>query len=137
MLKAWHAHMGECDGARITSQDLRDHLAWFRNEYTPRRFNGSKTPLLANSICNIWVILSVFFAWASPESNFADPMGDVMAPKFEDARVEPFSKEQIELLMKAAELWCNTIPGPPKSTLNKRIGARTQRTLGICKFMNA
>lgn len=102
ILNLWLKHAGDRDVAHFTSQDLRNHLAWFRSGYTPHRFNGNTAPLSAKSLRNIWVILSAFFAWASGEFNFPNPMKGIPAPKFEEAPVEPFSKEEIERLLKEA-----------------------------------
>jgi len=91
------------DVSEVQAQDLRDYLAWMRSEYKPRRFSGSEQPLSPKTIRNIWVGLSAFFRWASTELNIPNPMKGVPAPRFEEAPVEPFTREEIEALLKACE----------------------------------
>jgi integrase len=47
--------------------------------------------------------VSAFFTWASTEFQFDNPMPGVPAPKFEDAPMKPFTRNEIEKLLKAAE----------------------------------
>ncbi len=78
-------------------------MAWLRSEYQPRRITGNTQPLAAKTLRNYWVSLSAFFTWASTEFQFDNPMKGVPAPKFADVPVEPFRREEIEKLLKAAE----------------------------------
>ena len=75
-----------------------------RNEYTPRRINGNNDQKLSSkTIRNIWISLSAFFTWASQEFDFTSPMKGVPAPKFTQAQVDVYTKEEIEALLKACE----------------------------------
>ena len=38
-LKVWLAHAGDVPVTKITTAQLRDHFAWLRTEYKPRRFS--------------------------------------------------------------------------------------------------
>lgn len=105
-LGVWREHAGDVDVNAVTSQDVRAFLAWLRQEYQPHRITGHTQPLSAKTIRNYWVSLSAFFTWASTEFHFDNPMTGVPAPKFADAPVEPFTREEIEQLLKAAE-FCN------------------------------
>jgi len=102
-LKQWLDHAGDVDVSTVQPNDLRDHLAWMRTEYKPRRFSGSEQPLAPKTVRNIWVSLAAFYHWASVELNIPNPMKAVPAPKFEEAPVEPFTREEIEALLKACE----------------------------------
>lgn len=103
-LGLWLEIQGDCDLSQVTTQELREYLNHMRNEYTPRRINGNNEQKLSSkTLRNIWISLSAFFTWASQEFNFSSPMKGVPAPKFTQAPVETFTKEEIEALLKACE----------------------------------
>jgi len=102
-LKNFLAHVGDLEVSHLKSADIRGYLAWLRTDYQPTRFTGSTAPLTPKTIRNFWVSLSAFFSWVSRELEFPNPMKNVPGPRFEDAPVEPFSKEDIEALLKACD----------------------------------
>ncbi len=102
-LKVWGERIGERAIHKITSEDLRDHLAWLRTEYEPRRLSGRNGPLSPKTLRNAFITLCAFFTWASKESEISNPMKAVPAPKFEEPPIEPFNKEQLEALLKVTE----------------------------------
>ena len=102
-LKLWQEYIGDIHISQVTTQDLRAFLAWLRTDYKPHRLCGGDDPLSPKTVRNFWVTLSAFFSWACDEFDIPNPMKGVPAPRFEDAPVEPFSKEQVEALLKAAE----------------------------------
>jgi len=102
-LNTWLSQVGDVDIGSITTQDLRSYLAWLRTDYKPRRVSGSDHPLAAKTLRNRWVTLAAFFTWASTEIGIPNPMKAIPAPRFEEAPVEPFTKEEIEALLKACE----------------------------------
>src|SRR3989304_1615815 len=102
-LNTWLSQVGDVDIGSITTQDLRSYLAWLRTDYKPRRVSGSDHPLAAKTLRNRWVTLAAFFTWASTEIGIANPMKAIPAPRFEEAPVEPFTREEIEALLKACE----------------------------------
>jgi len=104
-LKLCVTHIGDVDVNDVTTQDLRDHLAWLRTEYKPHRLTGGDQPLSPKTIRNVWVALSTFFRWASTELDMPNPMKAVPAPRFEEAPVEPFTKEDIEALKVCEFCW--------------------------------
>jgi integrase len=71
------------------------------------------------------VSLSAFFTSASTEFQFDNPMKAVPAPKFQDAPVQPFSGEEIEQLLKAAE-FCNEA----NTTRRRRFAVSHRRAAG-------
>lgn len=103
-LDQWLEHIGDRLIHKVTTPDLRSYLAWLHTEYKPRRFNGNTEPLSGKTIRNVWVTLSALFSWASAEFNCASPMQGVPAPKFEESPVEPFSKDDVDALLKVCEL---------------------------------
>jgi len=102
-LQRWIDHIGDIDVGKITPDILRAYLVWLHTEYKPKRFNGKTDPLSPKTINNIWVSLSAFFSWYGREFDLKSPMKSVPAPKFEEHPVEPYSKEQVEALLKACE----------------------------------
>ncbi len=102
-LKHWAEKAGDVELAKITAQDLRAYFAWLRTDYQPRRLAGGNQPLAPKTIRNFWITLSAFFTWAAAEFELPNPMKAVPAPKFEEAPVEPFTKEDIEALLKVCD----------------------------------
>jgi integrase/recombinase XerD len=104
-LKLWIEHMGDIDVVKVTSQHILSFLNYMRTDYVPRRIAGDNSKKLApKTVYNIYVSLASFLTWASNEFNFANPMKSVPRPRVpEDAPVEPFKKEEIELLIKACD----------------------------------
>jgi integrase/recombinase XerD len=102
-LKLWQEYISDVPIDQVTTQGLRAFLAWLRTDYKPRRLCGGDDPLSPKTVRNFWVTLSAFFSWACDEFDIPNPMKGVPAPRFEDAPVESFSKEQVEALLKAAE----------------------------------
>ena len=102
-LKHFIEHVGDQDVGNITADMARTFLGWLRTGYIPKRFNGSTHPLSPKTLRNYWICLSSFFAWLHREFDYDDVMDKVPAPKANRAPVEPFSREQLELLLKAAE----------------------------------
>jgi integrase/recombinase XerD len=49
------------------------------------------------------ISLCAFFTWASREFDLPSPMKAVPSPKFEGQPIEPFTKEEVEALLKACE----------------------------------
>ncbi len=124
-LKKWLDQTGDREINKVTTEDLRAFFVWLRTEYKPRRFNGSTDPLSPKTIRNIWVSLSAFFTWACVEFEFPNPMKLVPAPKFQEKPFEPFSKEQIEQLLKHCE-FCKEASTEVrrKFTMRRGTGAR-------------
>ena len=103
-LQQWQMYLGaEAEIQQATPQNLRAFLAWLRSDYKPRRLTHGDQPLSAKTVRNYWVALSAFFTWASAEFGLDNPMKAVTAPRFEEAPVEPLTKDEIEALLKACD----------------------------------
>ena len=103
-LNLWVEIQSDRGITEVTTQELRGYLNYMRTDYQPRRIYGDNERKLASkTIRNIWISLSAFFTWASEEFNILSPMKGVPAPKYTDAPVEVFKKEEIEALLKACE----------------------------------
>ena len=100
-LSHWLKYIGDREVSEIQSSDLTGYMAWLRTEYKPVRFNGSKEPLSAKSIRNVWVTFRSFFGWLQIEFKFPNPAKEITAPKFQTHPVETFTKEDVEKILKA------------------------------------
>jgi integrase/recombinase XerD len=101
MLNHWLKYIGDRSVSEIQASDLIGYLAWLRTEYKPVRFNGSKEPLSAKSIRNVWVTFRSFFGWLHVEFKYTNPAIEIAAPKFQTHPVETFTKEDVEKILKA------------------------------------
>ncbi len=102
-LKLWVEHLGDKPVNWIKTADVQEYFVWLRTEYEPHRFGGDRRALSAKTIRNFYISLSAFFTWASREFELPSPMKAVPSPKFEEPPVEPFTKEEVEALLKACE----------------------------------
>jgi integrase/recombinase XerD len=102
-LKLWQEFMTDLPVNWIKTQKLQEYFVWLRTKYEPRRITGDHRALSNKTIRNFYISLSAFFTWASREFEMPNPLKAIPAPKFEEAPVEPFTKEQIEALLKACE----------------------------------
>ncbi|MCP4606204.1 MAG: tyrosine-type recombinase/integrase [Proteobacteria bacterium] len=91
--------------------------------------SGKDHPLSSKTIRNIWVALSSFFTWASVEFDFPNPMKGIPAPRFEVAPIEPFSKEDIEALLKACKFCRESNPKNRRRFTMRRPTARRDRAI--------
>lgn len=65
---------------------------------------GNSRKLIPKTIYNIYISLASFFTWVSHEFNLVSPMKGIPRPRVpKDTPVEPFKKEELELLIKACE----------------------------------
>ena len=104
-LKVWIEYQGDQDILEIESQHILAFLNYMRTDYVPRRITGGNSrKLTPKTIYNIYISLASFFNWASREFNLLSPMKNIPRPRVpEDPPVEPFKKEELELLIKACD----------------------------------
>ncbi len=114
-LKIFSNQLGERDFGTVSSQEVTKHLAWLRTEYRPVRKNGDVSSLTDKTLRNHWVSLKSFFRWFAQEFDVGNPMDKVPGPKFKYPPVHPFTKEEIESLLKA-------------SVFSKKAETRTRRS---------
>jgi hypothetical protein len=76
-------------------------LNWLRTKYTPVRLNGESHPLSPKPLRNIRITFQALFGWVCMEFKLPNPMHDIPAPRFKKVPVESFSREEVELLIKA------------------------------------
>ena len=103
-LELWEQHTGEQEVSKVTTQQLRAYITYMLTEYTPRRITGNNdTKLSPKTVRNIWISLCAFFRWASDEFNIPNPMKQVPAPRFTNKPIEPFTREEVEAMIKACD----------------------------------
>ena len=129
-LKLWVEHLGDKPVNWIKTADVQEYFVWLRTEYEPRRFGGDRRALSAKTVRNFYISLSAFFTWASREFDLPSPMRAVPSPKFEEPPIEPFTKEEVEALLKACEQ-CNEAKTTDrrKYIMRRATGRRAQAAL--------
>jgi integrase len=99
----WLEYTGDIPVKQIDAKAVQGYFVWLRTEYQSRQVAGRPRPLAPKTIRDFHITLSAFFTWASREFEIASPMKAIPVPKYEEPPVEPFTKEQIEALLKACE----------------------------------
>ncbi len=103
-LDLWLEHAGEQDISKFTPQQLRAYISYLLTDYTPRRITGGNDVKLSpKTVRNAWVTLATFFRFASEEFGIPNPMRTVPAPKFTNKVVEPFTREEVEAMIKVCD----------------------------------
>lgn len=103
-LKLWLEFQEDVEVNKVTTQDIRKYLAFLINDYVPRRITGNNDRKLSpKTVHNVWITLMSFFHWVSDEFQIPNIMKGVKGPKFEEPPVEPFTKEEVEALLKACD----------------------------------
>ena len=128
-LKKLADYAGDPMVSKVKTAELRGYLAWLATEYKPKRITGNQELLSPKSVHNVWISLSGFFRWASTEFSFVNPMLGVVAPKFEDVPVEPFKREDIEQLLKAADYMREAKTVQRRSFTMRRATAKRDRAI--------
>jgi integrase/recombinase XerD len=128
-LRVWLRQIGDRDISMVATRDITAFLAWLHNGYTPQRRNGGCQPLSRKTVRNFWITLMSFFHWASAEFNLDNPMKGVPGPKFEDTPIEPFRKEQVEVLLKECEFCRNAKTQYRRSFSMRRSTAARDRAI--------
>jgi integrase/recombinase XerD len=103
-LTLWLEYAGDLPLDTITTSLLQAYFVWLRTDYQPRRITGNGQALASKTIHNFYISLCAFFTWANRELELPNPIKAVPVPKFEQAPIEPFTKEEVEALLKACEL---------------------------------
>ncbi len=128
-LKKWAQYAGDPVVHKTRPVDIRGYLAWLATDYKPIRFAKNGEPLSPKSIHNVWISLSAFYRWASLEFGINNPMLQVPAPKFEPKPCEPYTREEVEALLKACEQsqavrtcnWHEFTMRPPQADRNQAL----------------
>jgi len=127
----WIEYQGDVDIFAIETQHILSYLNFLRTEYVPRRIAGNNAKKLApKSVYNLYVSVSSFFTWASREFDMDNPMKNVPRPRVpEDPPVEPFKKEDIELLIKACDFCEEAVTERRRKFTMKRSTSKRDKAL--------
>ena len=87
---------------------VQDYFVWLRTDYQPRRVTGATVePSPRRPSTTSTSALSAFFTWASREFDLAQSdQGHPRSRSLKRHPIEPFTKEEVEALLKACE-YCN------------------------------
>ena len=104
-LKLWIEYQGDLDVAHVETTHILAYINYLRTDYVPRRITGNNDKKLSpKTVYNLYISVASFFTWASREFQIVNPVKGVPRPRVpDDAPVEPFKKEEIELLIKACD----------------------------------
>lgn len=128
-LKLWQIYAGDILVEDISTKLIQAYLVWLRTDYKPRRITGNQQALASKTIHNFYISLCAFFTWACREFNLPNPIKAVPAPKFEQAPVEPFTKDEVELLLKACEFSVEVRPGDRRKYVMRRAADKRDQAL--------
>ena len=63
---------------------------------------SGREDLASKTIHNFYISLCAFFTWVQRELELPNPIKAIPALKFEEAPIEPYTKEEVEALLKAS-----------------------------------
>ena len=130
ILAQWLERQKDVEVSSYTSLQLRDYLNYMRTEYVPKRITGNNDQKLSSkSIRNIYVGLSAFFHWASEEFQIPNPSKNLPGAQIHQPEVEPFTKEEIEALLKACDFCDEAGTDRRKKFTMRRATARRDRAI--------
>jgi len=97
----------------------------------PRRITGNNSKKLApKTVYNIYVSLASFFTWASREFQIDNPLKNIPRLRVpEDVPVEPFKKEEIELLIKACDFCGEAVTGRRRKFVMQRFTSKRDKAI--------
>ena len=133
-LSKWLEYTGDVPVAEIGSHKIQAFLACLRTDYRPNRVNGDTSPLAPKTIRNFYVAISAFYTWACVEFEIPSPMGRIKPPKFQVAPVEPFSKDEVVLVLKEAKYCRESVPSDRRRFAARRPTARRDEAIILTLF---
>ncbi len=134
-LGRWLEHYSDRPIKNVTSNDIREYLAYLRTDYTPqprgknRHVDPALVRLSMKTIRNYWVVLKAFFGWATGEFKIPNPMTDIPGPRFKSAPVDPFTREEIEAMLKSCTYARETRPQNRHSFTTRRPSAKRDEAM--------
>ena len=123
-LKLFHRYLGEVELESIEYTDLQSFFHFLRTDYIPNRASGSTEPLSTASMYSVWKAIRSFFNWAEEDMGLARPDTRLKAPRYSSAEIQPYTQDEIELLLRACEF---TLP----TAANGRVSYRQRRATGL------
>ena len=130
-LKLWIEFQGDVNIGNVQSDSILAFLNYLRVEYVPRRITGNNSRKLApKTVYNIYVSLASFFTWASREFNLDSPLKNMPRLRVpEEPPVEPFKKEEIELLIKACDFSGEAVTNRRRKFVMQRFTSKRDKAI--------
>jgi len=130
-LKLWIEFQGDVNIGNVQSGSILAFLNYLRVEYVPRRITGNNSRKLApKTVYNIYVSLASFFTWASREFNLDNPLKNMPRLRVpEEPPVEPFKKEEIELLIKACDYCVEAVTEQRRKFVMQRFTSKRDKAI--------
>lgn len=102
VLDRFKTFVGDVDVEGLSADDVRHFLACLRTDYEPQRFSGDTRPVSDKTVANFYTALSSFWSWLVSEGLAEhNVVRTLPAPKAPLPVVEPFTKDEIIVLVKA------------------------------------
>jgi integrase/recombinase XerD len=103
--------IGDVELDQITSDDLRRFLTYLASQYD----------LSKRTLSNAWIALSSLWTWAAAEMNIAHIIrGQVEQPSYSDKIPDPFTRDEVRAIVRAAEYTKNWTTRSGKRTTSRR-----------------
>lgn len=87
----------------ITTDDIRQFLAYLQTDYTPTRPGGGVAPLGGASLFAAWKAVRAFYKWSCPEFGIPNPSLKIPAPRHMAPLIVPMSQDEIKSLLKVCD----------------------------------
>lgn len=94
--------VGDVELEEISQDQLQSFILYLRRDYKPRRFNGDTSPYRSTTIRNAWCAVRSLFGWAHSEMDIPRPDLSLKMPKVSYPEIQPFTKEEIDKILKAS-----------------------------------
>ena len=102
-LRYMSAFFGNPELESLTLADWKRYFAHLRTTYQPKRFNRDTSPLSEATIDNHWKTIRGFYNWAAAILSINRPDLDLPRPKYQSPQIIPFSQDEVQRLIVAAE----------------------------------
>ncbi len=121
-VRSWIEYVGDMDIAEVRSGHILSFLSYLRTDYVPHRLaRDNSQKLTPKTVYNVYISLASFFRWASREFGLENPMKAIPRPRLPpDPPVEPFKKEDVELLIKACDFCGEAVTGQRRTFIMQR-----------------
>ena len=94
--------VGDIEIEEVTQEQLMKFMIYLRQDYVPSRRNGDRSPYHSTTIRNAWCAVRSLLRWAHKELEIARPDLALKMPKVSYPEIRPFSKNEIEQILKFA-----------------------------------
>jgi integrase/recombinase XerD len=94
--------VGDIEISEVTQDHLQRFTLYLREDYVPHRLNGDTSSYKTITMRNVWCAIRSLFGWANEELGIERPDLALKMPKVSYPEIQPFSKEDLDKIMKAA-----------------------------------